>query len=206
MSDDKQNEESADMAAEIVESVSSEDKPTGDGLTKRERRIEKDKESERIRKARELKKQLRKRDLGLLRYRWPAAMLLISGILTIMTEFLDVMERPENSEIGFDNFFQFAVDNLALGRMNYVVFFLFPLVAGIIMIVSAIIAYYNPKGPYLSILPAMMIAMTGVFVYYLVDVALIVDPDAQISATAVPFAMIVYGIVALLSIGIREKE
>jgi VIT1/CCC1 family predicted Fe2+/Mn2+ transporter len=204
MSDEKSNDESTDMADEIIESVTSEDEQSEDALTKRERTIEKDKEAERIQKARELKKQLRKRDLGLLRYRWPAVILIVAGILSILTEFLQVMEHPPG--VGFTSFFEFTMENLAEGRINYVVFFIFPLTAGIIMIVSALISYYNPKGPYISIIPAMMMVMAGAFVYYLVDFAIIANPDVQISVTAVPMAMVIFGVVALLSIGIREKE
>lgn len=204
MSDEKPSDESTDMASEIIDSVTSEDEQSDDALTKRERSIEKDKEAERIRKARELKKQLRKRDLGLLRYRWPTAMLIIAGILSIMTEFLQVMEHPPG--VGFTSFFEFTLEKLAEGQINYVVFFTFPLVAGVIMIVSALISYYNPKGPYISVIPAMMMVMAGANVYYFVDLARAVAPDVQISVTAVPMAMVIFGVVALLSIGIREKE
>ena len=204
MSDEKSNDDSTDMASEIIESVTSEDEQSEDGLTKGERRIEKDKEAERIRKARDLKKQLRKRDLGLLRYRWPAAILMISGILSILSEFLQVMEHPPG--IGFTSYFQFAADNLIAGQLNYVVFFTFPLVAGIIMIIGSLISYFNPKGTFLSIIPAMMMAMAGTFVYYSVDLARYVDPNIDVSVTAVPMAMVIFGVVALLSIGIREKE
>jgi hypothetical protein len=98
------------------------------------------------------------------------------------------------------------MDNLATGQINYVIFFTFPLVAGIIMIVSAFISYYNPKGPILSVIPAMMMAMAGSNVYYFVDLARVVDPSVEISVTAVPMSMVIFGVVALLSIGIREKE
>jgi hypothetical protein len=204
MSNEKETDKAEDMASEIVDSVTSEDTQSGDGLTKRERSIEKDKEAERIRKARELKKQLRKRDLGLLRYRWPAAVLIISGVLSIISEFLQVMEHPPG--IGFTSFFQFAMDNLIEGQFNYVVFFTFPLVAGILMILSGVISYYNPKGSFISIIPAMMMVMAGAFVYYSVDLALFIDPNIDVLVTTVPLTMIVFGIVALLSIGIREKE
>jgi hypothetical protein len=202
MSDKKESSKSEDMASEIIDSVTSEEED--DALTKRERSIEKDKEAERIRKARELKKQLRKKDLGLLRYRWPASILLITGILSITTEFLQVMEAPEG--YGFSTFFEVSIERLAQGQINYVAFFTLPLMAGIIMIISALISYYNPKGTFISVIPAMMMVIAGANVYYFIDIAHVVNPNIEIIATGVPLTMIIFGLVALLSIGIREKE
>jgi hypothetical protein len=203
MSDEKESRNAEEMAGEIIESVTS-DNETEDSLTQRERRIEKDKEAERIRKARELKKQLRKRDLGLLKYRWPAVILLLSGIMSIITEFLQVMEAPEG--YGFSTFIQVAIERLAQGQINYVVFYTLPLIAGTIMIIGALISYYNPRGTFLSIIPAMMMVMAGANIYYFIDITYIINPEIVITATGVPFAMILFGVVALLSIGIREKE
>jgi hypothetical protein len=78
--------------------------------------------------------------------------------------------------------------------------------AGIIMIISALISYYNPKGTFISVIPAMMMVIAGANVYYFIDIAHVVNPNIEIIATGVPLTMIIFGLVALLSIGIREKE
>ncbi|MHA1637313.1 MAG: hypothetical protein ACTSUB_04795, partial [Candidatus Thorarchaeota archaeon] len=74
-----------DMADAIVDAVEEPYEEDDDGLTKGERLVEHDKESERIRKAKELKKSLRKRELGFLNYRWPAMVLVLSGLLAVWT-------------------------------------------------------------------------------------------------------------------------
>ncbi|MGY5862247.1 MAG: hypothetical protein RTU09_07725 [Candidatus Thorarchaeota archaeon] len=186
-----------DMADEIIDAVSEED--VEDGLTRKEEELEKKKEDERIRKARMLKRQLRKRELGVLHYRWPAIILIISGLLAIWTEFVPVMVHPP--EVGFDTYLEVVVSTGGL-------FFLFPVLAGIILIISGLLAYNNPRAPYISIIPAMMMVMAGAMVYFLVSFAVTADPnmEGQVLATGVPVTMFIIAIVALFSIALREKE
>ena len=188
-----------DLAEEIAEAVFEEsEEDVEDGLTRKEKEVEK-KAEERARKARKLKKQLRMRELGVLHYRWPAAILVISGLLAIWTEFLAVMVHPPG--VGFDTFFEVAMSAGGL-------FFLFPVLAGIILIVSGLIAYNDPRAPYISIIPAMMMVMAGANVYFWVTLAVTVDPnlEGQVFATGVPITMLIIGIVSLFSVSMREKE
>ncbi|TFG12740.1 hypothetical protein EU537_08575 [Candidatus Thorarchaeota archaeon] len=193
------SDDSEEMAEEIVRAVDDEEKAE-DGLTTREREIEEEKEAERLRRARELKKQLRKRELGLIHYRWPAALLIVSGILSIWTEFLVVMNQ-ETRVYGFDTFFDAMVTQ---GN----VFFMFPLVAGIVMIILGVFAYNDPRATYLSVIPGMLMMMSGAYVFFLVTFAVTADPNlvGQISATGTPLSMMIMGFVAMLSIALREKE
>ncbi len=188
-------EEPSDVADDLIDSI--EDEEEEDGLTIRERRIERTKEQERIEKAQELRKQLRKRELGILRYRWPLVILVISGLMAIWTQFLQVMVRPP--DIGFDSFFTAFVQ---YGNL----FFVVPIISGILMIIIGIVSYYDSRGPYLSVLPAMLMAMAGAMIYYLVSFALAFDPDAAIAATGTPLSMIVIAVTGLFSIGMRERE
>jgi hypothetical protein len=174
-----------------------EDKSADDGLTKRERTVEETKQAERIRKAKELRKQLRKKELGLVKYRWPALILLLAGALSIWTEFLTVMIHP--SDAGFGNF----VDGFAKSGNA---FFLFPVIAGVIMVVCGLFAYNNPKATLISLIPGMMMAMSGVTVYFLISFALEVDPSAQFSATPIPFAMLLIALLSILAILLRTRE
>ncbi len=186
-----------DMAEEIADAVFEESEE--DGLTRKEKEIENRKAEERARKARNLKRQLRKRELGVLHYRWPAAILIISGVLAIWTEFVAVMVHPPG--VGFDTFFDAF---LSTGG----IFFLFPALAGIILIISGAIAYNDPRAPYVSVIPAMMTVMAGANVYFWVTIAVTVDPNMEglVLATGVPVTMIIAGVTALLSIALREKE
>ncbi len=188
------SEDSSDMAKDLIDSIE-EDKD--DGLTKRERSIEKTKEQERIEKARQLKKQLRKRELGILKYRWPLVVLVFSGLMALWTQFLQVMVRPP--DIGFDSFYTAF---LRFGNP----FYLIPTISAILMIVIGIISYRDSRGPYLALIPAMLMAMAGSLVYYLVSFALAFDPDAAIAATGTPLSMIVIGITCLFAIAMRERE
>ena len=88
-------DESTEMAEDLVDAVDedAEDKKPKDGLTKRERHIELSRVQDREKKADELRKQLRKRNLGLLNYRWAAGLLFIGGFLSILTNFVQVMTR-----------------------------------------------------------------------------------------------------------------
>jgi len=193
------SDDSEEMAEEIVRAVDNEEEPE-DGLTAREREIEEEKEAERVKRAKELKKQLRKRELGLIHYRWPSAMLIISGILFIWTEFLVVMNQ-ETRIYGFDTFFDAMVNQ---GN----IFFMFPLIAGITTIILGIFAYNDPRVTYLSVIPGMLMLMSGAYVFFLVTFAVTADPNlvGQIGATGTPLSMIIMGFVAMLSIALREKE
>ena len=197
---DQNSNDPEDMAEEIADAVFEESgEDVEDGLTRKEKELEKKKGDERTRKARKLKKQLRKRELGVLHYRWPAAILVISGLLAIWTEFLAVMVHPP--EAGFDTFFEVV---LLTGNP----FFLFPILAGILLIISGVLAYNYPRAPYIAIIPAMMMVMAGAMVYFLVSFAIAANPDmeGQVLATGVPVTMFIIAIVALISIALREKE
>ena len=188
------------MAEEIADAVLEEsDEDVEDGLTRKEKEVEKNKEEERARKARILRRQLRKRELGVLHYRWPAAILVISGVLAISTEFLPVMVHPPG--VGFDTYFEVFMSTGGF-------FYLFPVLAGIILIISGVIAYNDPRAPYLSIIPAMMMTMAGAMVYFLVSFAVTFAPnmEGQVFATGVPISMFIIALAALLSIAMREKE
>ncbi len=187
------------LARDMVEAAEPDAGKKDDGLTPSERDIEAEKQQERIRKAQTLKKQLRKRELGLVKYRWPAAILILSGALAISTEFLVVMEHPPG--IGFDTFWQIFLDPTYSDG-----FFIFPVVAGALMIICGVLGYSNPRATWFSAIAAMMMFMSGATVYFLITFAVTVDPEAEISATGTPLTMIIVGVLALVSIALREKE
>jgi len=202
---DENNSNSEDMAEDIVDAIDDEadSDHIDDGLTKKEREIEISRESERQRKALELKKQLRKRQLGMLSYRWPAFVLIAGGLLAISTNFLEVMVRLPGvpPEVGFSTFID------ALLRSGGVIY-LFPLIAGIFMIALSYFARTTPRATWLAIIPAVMLGMAGGTVYFLVTFAVTFDPslDGLLYATPIPLSMIIAGIIALLAIALREKE
>ncbi len=202
---DEDSSNSEDMAEDLIDAIDDEADSdlVGDGLTKKEREIEVSRESERQRKAQELKKQLRKRQLGMLTYRWPALVLVFGGILAIMTNFLEVMVREPGvpSEVGFGTF----IDALFLtGGIIY----LFPIIAGVFMIALSYFAYTNPRATWLAFIPAAMLGMAGGTVYFLITFAVTADPSlaGSIYATSTPLSMIIAGIVALLAVALKEKE
>jgi len=203
---DENNSNSEDMAEDIIDAIDDEadSDHIDDGLTKKERDIEISRESERQRKALELRKQLRKRQLGMLSYRWPAYMLVAGGLLAISTNFLEVMVRLPGvpPEVGFSTF----IDALLLSGGG--VIYLFPLIAGIFMIALSYFAFTNPRATWLAIIPAAMLGMAGGTVYFLVTFAVTFDPslDGLIYATPIPLSMIIAGVIALLAIALREKE
>ncbi len=206
MADDRSNSE--DMAEDLVDAVDDEadSDDVADGLTRKEREIEVSRGAERQRKAQELKKQLRKRQLGMLTYRWPAMVLVIGGILAITTNFLDVMVREPGvpPEVGFSTFID------ALFRSGGIIY-LFPLIAGVFMIALSYFAYTNPRATWLALIPAVMLGMSGGTVYFLITFAVtppLGDPSLTglIYATTTPLSMIVAGIVALLAVALKEKE
>jgi hypothetical protein len=200
-----EDNESSDIAEKLVDAVDEEavTNRATDGLTKRERHIEKRRMSERERRAEELRKQLRKRNLGLLNYRWPAAMLVFTGIMAIMTNFLQVMTKLEGvpPEVGFNTFID------AFTRSGGAIY-LFPVIAGSFMIILSYFSYTNPKATWLALIPAMMLFMAGGTVYYLVTFAVTAQPEytGLIYATGVPLSMFIAGGIALLAIYMREKE
>ncbi|MHA1963838.1 MAG: hypothetical protein ACXACG_13170 [Candidatus Thorarchaeota archaeon] len=202
---DEDNSNSEDMAEDLIDAIDDEadSEYVDDGLSKREREVEVSRESERARKAQELKKQLRKRQLGMLTYRWPALVLIIGGIMAISTEFLQVMIRLPGvpPDVGFDTF----VD--ALLRTGGIIY-LFPVIAGGFMIVLSYFAYTNPRATWLAIIPAAMLAMSGGTVYFLIDFGVAADPSLAglIFASNVPLSMVITGVIALLSIALKEKE
>lgn len=197
--------DSEEMADELIDAIDDEaDSDAVDGLTKRERKIEAGRMSERQQKAAELRKQLRRRQLGLVNYRWPAIVLILGGVMGIISEFLTVMYRDPAvipQEVGFDNF----VD--AFSRTGGVIY-IFPVIAGAIMIVLAFPAYSNPKATWLSIIPAMMLIMAGGTVFFLVTFAVTAQPSYTdyIYATPSVLTMIIAGVVAFLAIFMREYE
>jgi len=200
-----EDNESIDIAEDLVDAIDEEAGPdeARDGLTQRERQIESKRMSERERKAEELRKQLRKRSLGLLNYRWPAVILVFSGIMAIMSNFLQVMTRLEGvpPEVGFNTFIDAYI-------LSGGVIYLFPIVAGSFMIVLSYFSYTNPKATWLALIPAMMLFMAGGSVYFLVTFAVSFQPELTglIYATGVPISMIIAGGIALLAIYMREKE
>jgi ATP/ADP translocase len=204
MSDE--NGTSEEMAEELVDALdegADVEDDVGDGLTQRERHIQSSRERERLKKAQELRKQLRKRQLGILKYKWPAVLLILAGILSISTEFLQIMTRDEAvpTEVGFYNFFE--AFQKTLGAI-----YLFPLIAGGIMIILSYYAYTRPKWTWLALIPALMMLMSGGTVYFLITFAVTADPSLtdHIYATGVPLSMFIAALVAFIAIWMRERE
>ncbi len=197
--------DSEDMADELIDAIDEEaDSDAVDGLTEREREIEVSRESGRQRKAQELKKQLRKRQLGLINYRWPALVLILGGIMAIMSQFLKVMERDLAvipPEVGFDTF----VD--AFMRTGGPIY-LFPVISGAFMIILSYFAYSNPRATWLAIIPATLLIMSGGTVYFLITLGVSAQPQYTdfIYATPVALSMVIAGVVALLAIAMKEAE
>ncbi|MBN2231127.1 MAG: hypothetical protein JW779_16200 [Candidatus Thorarchaeota archaeon] len=193
------------MAEDLIDAVDDEieTEEVSDGLTPGERKIEKKKVSEREKRAEELRKQLRKRNLGMLNYRWPAMLLFFGGIMSIMTNFLQVMTRLTGlpPEVGFDTFID------ALYRTGGVIY-VFPIIGGAFMIVLSYFAYTTPKLTWLAIIPSLMMFMAGGTVYFLITFAVSAQPEytGLIYATGVPLVMFIAGAIALIAIYMREKE
>jgi hypothetical protein len=195
------DEVSEELASEIIDAVEDE-LDEEDALTQVEKKIEDKKEEQRRRKAKELKKQLRRKELGLLQYRWPAIVLGLTGVLSIWTEFLVVMYHDPG--IGIDTFWDVFLYGAGL-LQAYNIFFIFPLISGGILIVLGYFAYRNPKATYLSVFPAMMMAMSGMNVYYWISFYLELFPSASLGPTSTPLTMILTGVLSLLSILLRER-
>ncbi len=197
----EREEGASEMSDAIIDAVNEDQADFDDVFSRGERKVEKSKEEERIRKAKELKKQLRKRELGILRYRWPTAVLIITGIFSLMTQFLPVwVQDSVNPVYGFNTYLEGFLFN---GNG----FFLFPLISGIILIAIGFFAYARPRATYWAVGPAMMMAMAGSFVYLLIEVvASVPDLQIEISATGTPLQMFVVAVLSLLAIALREKE
>ncbi len=197
--------DSEEMADELIDSIDEEaDSDAVDGLAKREREIEVGRDSERQRKAQELKKQLRKRQLGLINYRWPALVLILGGIMAITSEFLKVMERDPvviPPEVGFDTFVEAFIRT---GGIIYI----FPVISGVFMIILSYFAYSNPRATWLAIIPALLLIMSGGIVYFLITLGVTAQPQYTgfIFATPVALTMLIAGVVALLAVAMKEAE
>ena len=80
------------------------------------------------------------------------------------------------------------------------------------MIILAYFAYSRPKMTFLAIIPAMLMAMAGSQVYFLVTAAYTAADiagtpiDFEFMATATPLQMVIVAVLALLAIAVREKE
>ncbi|MDF1539136.1 MAG: hypothetical protein P1Q69_09545 [Candidatus Thorarchaeota archaeon] len=198
----ERTDDAEDMSSAIVSAVEEEERKNDDedALSRNERRVELTKEEERIQKAKQLKKELRKRELGILRYRWPTVVLFVSGIFAIITQFLAVWTQV-SAFYGFNTYWEAFL-------FNTNIFWLFPMISGIILIVMAFFAYSRPKATYFGVVPAMMMAMAGSMPYFLIELVAVGIPDFanEIVATGTPIEMFVVAILALLAIAIREKE
>jgi len=203
MTDEK---DSTRMAENLVDAIDDEAGPddVGDGLTKRERGIEVSRVSERERKAEELKKQLRKRSLGMLNYRWAASFLIIGGVIAIITNFVQAMTRGPLSiaaDVGFNTFFDaFLITGGAI--------YIFPVIAGAFMIILSYFSYTTPKYTWLALIPGVMLAMAGFIVYFLVTFAVTAQPELtdDLYAAFAPIFMIVAAVFNLIAIFLKEKE
>ena len=197
--------DSTEMAEDLVDAIDDEADTdvVGDGLTKRERNIEVSRVSERERKAEELKKQLRKRSLGMLNYRWAAGLLIIGGILAIISNFMQAMTRGSivPPEVGFDTFWS---GFLTWGG----VYFILPIISGVFMIILAYFAYTTPKYTWLALIPGMILAMAGLFVYFLITFAVTYQPELtdELYAAFAPIIMIVAAVFNLAAIALKERE
>ena len=201
----KEEKDSVKMTEDLVDAIGNESGKQDDGLTKPERKIESSRIAEREKKAEELKKQLRKRSLGMLNYRWAAGSLMIGGIIAIITNFLPAMYRSMvvPSEVGFDTFWN---GFMAWGG----IYFIFPIISGVFMIILAYFAYSTPKYTFLSIIPAMMLTIAGTYVYFLVTFAVSVPGqeylEGELYASFAPTLMIVSAVICLIAIFLRERD
>jgi len=197
--------DSTEMAEDLVDAIDDEAGPgnVDDGLTKRERGIEFSRVADRERKAEELKKQLRKRSLGMLNYRWASDFLIIGGIIAIISNFIQAMSRSSlvPPEVGFDTFFS--------GFLEYGgAYFILPLVSGVFMIILSYYSYTIPKYTWLALIPGMILTMAGIYVYFLITFAVTYQPELtdELYAAIAPILMIVAAAFTLAAIFLKEKE
>jgi len=200
-----EKKDSTEMAEDLVDAIDDEAGPgnVDDGLTKRERGIEVSRVADRERKAEELKKQLRKRSLGMLNYRWASYSLIIGGIIAIISNFVQAMTRGPTvpPEVGFDTFFS---GFLAYGGA----YFILPLVSGVFMILLSYYSYTIPKYTWLALIPGMILAMVGLYVYFLITFAVTYQPELtdELYAAFAPILMIVAAAFTLAAVFLKEKE
>lgn len=193
------------MAEDLVDAIDNEaeHEDVDDGLTKRERSIEISRTSERERKAQKLKKQLRKRSLGMLNFKWPMYLLVIGGVIAIITTFLQIMVRTSAvpPEIGFYNFLE------AFTRSGGAIY-LFPIIAGVIMIILGFFAYTTSKYAWFSLIPAIMLGMAGGTVYFLITFSVNNQPEltGEIYASIIPLVMFLAAGLNLVAIAVKETE
>ena len=104
-------------------------------------------------------------------------------------------------EIGFYNFIE------AFTKTGGAVY-LFPAAAGIAMIIIAYFAYTDPKYAWLAIIPAMLLAMAGGTVYFLITFSVTAQPDltGQIYSTFTPLLMLILAVFNIGAIIVREYE
>jgi hypothetical protein len=200
-----EEKDSTEMAEDIVDAIDDEAGPDDieDGLTKRERGIEVSRVAERERKAEELRKQLRKRSLGMLNYRWSTLTLVVGGIIAIISNFLQAMTRGPSvpPEVGFDTFWS--------GFMEFGgVYFILPIIAGVFMIILAYFTYTTPKYAWLALIPGMILAMAGIFVYFLITFALTFQPELEndLYAAFAPIIMVIAAVFNLVAIIVKDTE
>ena len=203
MTDEK---DSTEMAEDLVDAIDDEagSDDVEDGLTKRERGIESSRVTERERKAEELRKQLRKRSLGMLNYKWAAGSLIIGGILAIISNFAQAMTRGPLSLAADVGFYSFLDAFMATGGAIYV----FPVIAGIFMIILSYFSYTKPRYTWLALIPGIMLAMAGFIVYFLITFAVTAQPDLtdDLYAAFAPIIMVVAAAINLIAIFLKEKE
>ncbi|MHA1614259.1 MAG: hypothetical protein ACTSYJ_05395 [Candidatus Thorarchaeota archaeon] len=201
----KKEKDSTDMAEDLVDAIDNDadQEDVDDGLTKRERAIEVSRTAEREKKAQKLKKQLRKRSLGMLNFRWPMYLLVIGGGIAIITNFLQVMIRNPivPTEVGFHNFIE------AFSKTGGAIY-LFPIVAGVIMIILGYFAYTTPRYAWVSLIPAIMLGMAGATVYFLITFAVDNQPHltGEIYASIIPLVMFLAAGLNLVAIAVKETE
>lgn len=199
-----EEKDSTKMAENLVDAIDEEAGKRDDGLTKRERRIESGRASEREKKAEELRKQLRKRSLGMLNYRWAAGSLIIGGLIAIISNFTQALTRGPLSleyDIGFNTYLDAF---LATGGAIYV----FPVAAGAIMIILAYFAYTKPKYTWLALIPGIMLAMAGGTAYFLVTFSVTAQPELtdDLYTAFAPILMFIVAAINLIAIFLRERE
>jgi hypothetical protein len=199
-----EKKDSTDMAEDLVDAIDEEAGSKDDGLTQRERRIESGRASEREKKAEELRKQLRKRSLGMLNYRWAAGSLIIGGIIAIISNFTLALTRGPLTiaeGVGFDTYLDAF---LLTGGAIYI----FPVIAGALMIILSYFAYSTPKYAWLALIPGIMLAMAGGTAYFLVTFSVTAQPELtdDLYAAFAPILMFVAAALNLIAIFLKEKE
>ncbi|MHA1928745.1 MAG: hypothetical protein ACTSV2_09235, partial [Candidatus Thorarchaeota archaeon] len=104
-------------------------------------------------------------------------------------------------EVGFHNFIE------AFSKTGGAIY-LFPIVAGVIMIILGYFAYTTPKYAWLALIPAIMLGMAGGTVYFLVTFAVDNQPHltGKIFASITPLVMFFAAGLNLVAIAVKETE